>query len=584
MNWYRRDQKRKDLLKAAMLSGEQALVMLDNIRDIYVSEDSKYAIRERAQKISLVLMEVVAELYKTEKNPQYIKDAFRFSEKSRAAIMLSYLREVEARQLGKVPASLQSFERALNIDIADYQKLIYDQKQSKTQDKNKLELFDNKLFQLNQRHDSLVRLIEKKYPSYYSLKYDKNVITLDEVVSKLTKKQAFLEYYVSDTVLFSFVITKDKQLIHRVSLTPEIKNQINILQKQLTAVDPSKIDASNYSLFVSSARKLYRVLLEPFKNEISGKDLIIVPDGQLLYIPFDVLLSNEPVNKGLDFRSLPYLIKGHAINYSPSATILFGRKEKHEQQSVDLAAFAPTYDKNYKYKNLVYGNKDSVMTLFPIPGALEEVKRVSKIYKGKVLIGAMASESMFKREAPNYNILHLSAHTIIDNVNPMYSKLVFSPNIDKKEDGLLNTYELFNMNLHAELAILSACNTGSGKLQAGEGILSIARGFFYAGVPSVVMTLWSVEDNSSSELMELFYKHLTEGLPKDEALRRAKLDYLKQSDQLTAFPYFWAGYVNIGDNSPLEISKNKYLSYIMLASALVLLLASFYFIKHKRKK
>jgi CHAT domain-containing protein len=356
------------------------------------------------------------------------------------------------------------------------------------------------------------------------------------------------------------------------------------LQKQLTAVDPSKIDASNYSLFVSSARKLYRVLLEPFKNEISGKDLIIVPDGQLLYIPFDVLLSNEPVNKGLDFRSLPYLIKGHAINYSPSATILFGRKEKHEQQSVDLAAFAPTYDKNYKYKNLVYGNKDSVMTLFPIPGALEEVKRVSKIYKGKVLIGAMASESMFKREAPNYNILHLSAHTIIDNVNPMYSKLVFSPNIDKKEDGLLNTYELFNMNLHAELAILSACNTGSGKLQAGEGILSIARGFFYAGVPSVVMTLWSVEDNSSSELMELFYKHLTEGLPKDEALRRAKLDYLKQSDQLTAFPYFWAGYVNIGDNSPLEISKNKYLSYIMLASALVLLLASFYFIKHKRKK
>jgi CHAT domain-containing protein len=166
----------------------------------------------------------------------------------------------------------------------------------------------------------------------------------------------------------------------------------------------------------------------------------------------------------------------------------------------------------------------------------------------------------------------------------MYSKLVFSPNIDKKEDGLLNTYELFNMNLHAELAILSACNTGSGKLQAGEGILSIARGFFYAGVPSVVMTLWSVEDNSSSELMELFYKHLTEGLPKDEALRRAKLDYLKQSDQLTAFPYFWAGYVNIGDNSPLEISKNKYLSYIMLASALVLLLASFYFIKHKRKK
>jgi CHAT domain-containing protein/Tfp pilus assembly protein PilF len=583
MNWYRKDQKRKDLLKAAMFSGEQALVMLDNIRDMYVSEESKFAIRERAQKISLVLMEVVAELDKTEKNSQHKKDAFRFSEKNKSAVMLSYLREVEARQIGKVPASLQSYERSLNIDIANYQKLIYDQKQSKTFDKNKLDLFDNKLFQLNLKHDSIVKIIEKKYPAYYGLKYDKNVITMDDVTSKLTDKQAFLEYYMSDTVLFAFVITKDKQRIKRTSLTPEIKNQIEILRYQLTKVDPSKINASNYSLFINSARKLYRVLLEPFKNEIAGKDLIIVPDGQLLYIPFDVLLTTDPVNEGLDFRSLPYLIKDHAINYSPSATIVFGRKEKHKQQSIDLAAFAPTYDKNYPYKNLVYGKPDSVITLFPIPGALEEVKRVSTIYKGKVIIGQMASVAMFKSEAPNYNILHLSAHTIIDNENPMYSKLVFTPGMDKKEDGLLNTYELFNMNLNAELAVLSACNTGSGKLRVGEGIISIARGFFYAGVPSVVMTLWSVEDNSSALLMELFYKHLTEGLAKDEALRQAKLDYLKQSDQLTSFPYYWAGYVNIGDNAPLEISKTKYLNYILLLSAVVLIIASFFFIKRKRK-
>ena len=583
MNWYRRDQKRKDLLKAAMLSGEQALVMLDNIRDIYVSEDSKYAIRERAQKISLVLMEVVAELDKTGKNSQYKKDAFRFSEKNKSAVMLSYLREVEARQIGKVPAPLQSYERSLNIDIANYQKLIYDQKQSKSADKDKLVLFDNKLFQLNLKHDSIVKIIEQKYPAYYSLKYDKNVITMDEVISKLTSKQAFLEYYVSDTVLFSFVITKDKQRIHRTSMTPEILNQIKILRKQLTQVDPTKIGTTDYSLFVNSARKLYKVLLEPFQNEIAGKDLIIVPDRELLYIPFDVLLTSDPKNIGLDFRSLPYLIKDHAINYSPSATIVFGRKEKHQQQSADLVAFAPTYDKNYQYKNLVYGNADSVMTLFPIPGALEEVKRVSAIYKGKVEIGRMATEAMFKSEAPNYNILHLSTHTIIDNENPMYSKLVFTPNIDKKEDGLLNTYELFNMNLNAELAVLSACNTGSGKLQLGEGIISIARGFFYAGVPSVVMTLWSVEDNSSALLMELFYKHLTEGLAKDEALRQAKLDYLKQSDQLTSYPYYWAGYVNIGDNAPLENSKNKYLNYILIFSALILILVSFYFIKRKRK-
>ncbi|MDP4289486.1 MAG: CHAT domain-containing protein [Bacteroidota bacterium] len=583
MNWYRRDHRRIDLLKAAMSSGEQALTMLDNIRDIYVSDESKYAIRERSQKISLVLMEVASELNRTEKNPQYIKDAFRFSEKSRSAVMLSYLREIEARQIGKIPAPLQNYERTLNIDIADYQKFIFDQKQSKFPDKNKLEFFDNKLFQLNQKHDSLVHLIEKKYPSYYSLKYDKNVISIDDVASRLSRKQAFLEYYMSDTALFAFVITQKNQRILRTRMTTGIRNQINILRDQLTKVDPSKITGTNYALFVNAARNLYRILLEPFQNEIAGKDLIIVPDGELLYIPFDVLLTSTPKMNGLDYKSLPYLIKEHAVNYSASATITFGRKEKHERQAIDLGAFAPTYDKNYKYKNLVYGNKDSVMTLFPIPGALEEVNRASKIYKGEVIKGLMASEALFKAKAPNYNILHLSAHTIIDNENPMYSKLAFTPGIDNKEDGLLNTYELFNMNLNAELAILSACNTGNGKLQLGEGIISIARGFFYAGVPSVVMTLWSVEDYSSAELMELFYKHLSEGCAKDEALRLAKLDYLKQSDQLTAFPYYWAGYVNIGDNSPLEISRNKKMNYILSFAALILVLSSIYILRRKNK-
>ena len=584
MNWYRKDRNRVDLLRAAMVSGEQALVMLDNIRDIYTSDESKYAIRIRAQKTSLVLMEVVSELYKKEHNPKYIQDAFRFSEKSRSAVMLSDLREVEARQIGNVSISLQSFERSLKIEIADYQKFIYYEKQSKNPSKNKLEFWDNKLFQLNQQHDSLIRLIENKYPAYYSLKYDKNVISLNDAVSKLTKKQAFLEYYVNDTVLFSFVITKEKQRMIRTSMTPEIRNQINILRNQLTKVDPSKINESNYKQFVQASRGLYRVLLEPFKKEIAGKELIIVPDGELLYIPFDVLLTREPQTTGLNFRSLPYLIKDHSINYSTSATISFGRREKHQKQNTDLAAFAPTYNRNYKYKNLVFGNKDSVMTLFPIPGALEEVNRISRIYKGKVITSQMASESAFKTEASNYNILHLSAHTIVDNDNPMYSKLVFTPGIDKKEDGLLNTYELFNMNLHAELAILSACNTGNGKLQLGEGIISIARGFFYAGVPSVVMTLWSVEDNSSAQLMELFYKHLAEGMAKDEALRQAKLDYLNQSDQLSAYPYYWAGYVNIGDNAPLEISRNKYLNYILLFSFIILVLASLFFIKKKFKK
>lgn len=583
MNWYRRDNQRTDLLKAAMNSGEQALVMLDKIRDTYGSEETKYSIRKRSQQLSLVLMQISSALYSKEKNNKYIDDAFRFSEKSRSAIMLSYLREAEARKSISLPPRLQKLETDLKNDISDYQKFIYDEKQVKKPDKGKLDLWENKLFQLNQKHDSLIKVFEKNFPSYYSLKYDKNVISSKMVADKLNKKQAFIEYYLTDTVLFSFVITKDAQQFHKTVINSNFRKQISSLRNQLTENNYAKLDKSNYDHFVQTSRYLYNILLKPFNKEIEGKNLIIVPDGELLYIPFDVLLSSDPKKNEMEFRSLPYLIKDHAINYSPSATISFGRREKYKHHSLDLVAFAPTYNQHYQYKNLVYNHPDSIMTLLPISGAKAEVGMISKIYQGTVFEGSAASEKTFKTEASKYNILHLSAHTIIDNDNPMYSKLVFSPVSGTKEDGLLNTYELFNMKLGAELAVLSACNTGSGRLQLGEGIISIARGFFYAGVPSVVMTLWSVEDASSARLMELFYKYLHKGLPKDEALRQAKLEFLTHCDQLETYPYFWAGYVNIGDNSPLGGSYKNYYTYLLIGAAFMIF-ASLLLYNLKRKK
>jgi CHAT domain-containing protein len=140
---------------------------------------------------------------------------------------------------------------------------------------------------------------------------------------------------------------------------------------------------------------------------------------------------------------------------------------------------------------------------------------------------------------------------MVDDQNPMYSNLAFGKDQSVKEDGYLNTFELFNMKLNARMAVLSACNTGVGALQKGEGIMSLARGFYYAGCPDVVMTLWPVEDKMSSDLVTDFYHQLSEGKSKAEALRFAKLNFLKSADPLRAHPYFWAGYVNIGDNSPL---------------------------------
>ncbi len=174
-------------------------------------------------------------------------------------------------------------------------------------------------------------------------------------------------------------------------------------------------------------------------------------------------------------------------------------------------------------------------------------------------------------------------HALIDDENPLSSKLIFDQNnSDTIEDGFLHTYEIYNLNLNAELAVLSACKTGTGKLSKGEGIMSLARGFLYAGVPGIVMTLWAIEDISSANIITQFYKLLKDGEKKDFALRNAKLEYLKNANQLQSHPYFWAAYVQIGDNTPIS-NNNRFIYYFLGVGCLVVLAIVAIIYKRKRK-
>jgi len=159
-------------------------------------------------------------------------------------------------------------------------------------------------------------------------------------------------------------------------------------------------------------------------------------------------------------------------------------------------------------------------------------------------------------------------HTILNDSSPMYSKMVFSQNSDTLEDNFLNTYEVYNLQLKSRMAVLSSCNSGSGIVQNGEGVMSLARGFMFAGCPSIIMTLWTVEDNSGVKLMTQFYKNLKKGFSKSKSLQQSKIDFLKQADQLHSHPYFWSGYVVIGNSKALYVSVYIYWGIGILISAL----------------
>jgi CHAT domain-containing protein len=466
--------------------------------------------------------------------------------------------------------------------------MLFEENHTQKPDSQKVNLYSAKIFKFNEEYNGLIDSFEKSYPQYYAFKYENRVIGIKEIQSRISAREALVEFFIkepeSDTPkgeLYRFVITKGSVNFSKENIDYSFGKNIQTVHDFL--INPNylytrKKDFVDYSV---AGFSLYEKLLKPVAQILYGKTLTIIPHDKLSYIPFDALLSQMPDTSKMNFRNLKYLVRDYAINYSYSATLLYDYFEQNKQSSKKLILFSPQYNLN---EARVDPETSEQYFLNPLPGAKDEVKGISKVIKADSFIDRLAQESTFKANAPDYDILHLAMHTIINDSLPMFSKLVFSkPEQKLDNDGYLNTWEIYNMKLSARLTVLSACETGTGKLQKGEGVMSMARGFIYAGCPAIVMTLWQVEDKSGAKIMADFYYYLSKGKRKDVALRMAKLKHLESSDPLTSHPHFWLGYVNIGNPEPLYTSNNIFYFVIFLFLAALLVFADRYIRKRPRK-
>lgn len=565
---------------------ELALAVSDKIIRSYSSESSQLEFLLSVRSTRDKMLNALYHIYLLSNNNNHKEKLFTLAEQSKASILLSALRDMDARFYGNIPYELIHQADELKKNLSYYEKQAYEERLNTQQDASKMTMINNEIFKLKTSYDSLLASLEQNYPSYYKLKYDDKTVTVKEIQERLEKNQVLIEYSISDTILFTFNISPGVYEIVTHSIGKSFINLINNFREILKHDGMLNYDSTDYVEYLKSAYKLYAILLETYSEDLINKEVIIIPDGEIGYLSFDMLLTYLPEQKGLNYRNLPYALKDHIFSYSSSATIHFeefgSKKQKTHNQ---LIAFAPNYhpvDNDRLADNIPRNAREK---LLPIPGVKEEVKNILNIYSGKMFLDEKATETEFKQLSEDYDILHLAMHTIIDDINPLYSYMVFaSDEVDTLNDGLLNTYELFNMNFNGEMAVLSACNTGTGKLEKGEGIMSLARGFIYSGIPSIVMTLWTVEDKSSTELITSFYKYLADDMSKAVAMNKAKIDYLNNAGPLEAHPYFWAGYVNIGDISPLSIKpKNPAIDFlwILLIIPFVILLIRF---KRKQKK
>jgi CHAT domain-containing protein len=434
-------------------------------------------------------------------------------------------------------------------------------------DSNKITLYEDKIFHLTDDYDDLKQEIEENYSQYYNLKYNPKFVTLKEVQDKLPYKEALIEYVLTDTILITYVIDRKGINVFSQRIGQRFADECMEYYGLLHEQNFSNGVHQNYRRYVELGRKFYKILVEPCLQYTDRKSFTIIPDGAITYLPFEGLLTSEADYQYINYMTLPYMIRDYSIGYSHSSTLKFSKRMKTKSPERKVLAFAPEYMDPENYLDLNNLNRQSLEDeeiLLPLAGIIKEVQSINETVPSKVFLNEKATEANFKKFASDYNVLHLAMHTIMKDDEPLLSHLAFTnlPTADSSEDNKLFAYEIYNLKLNAQMAVLSSCSSGFGKMQKGEGMMSLARGFIYAGCPSIIMTLWQVSDQSSSELMTSFYKYLKKGKSKQESMRLAKLDYLEAADDLTSNPYFWSGFVVVGDGNP--IYRKSGLAYWMI--------------------
>lgn len=444
--------------------------------------------------------------------------------------------------------------------------------------------------------EQLLTLLNIHLREEYNIKFSKNsqnIIELDEVMSKLSDSELLIYYTERADANYTLAISTNETFFHK--LNPLRDSVVSQFRNSLDPATSFSKGTQNGKDYLQSAYAIYESQLKPVLDKFpDAKKIIVIPDGQLHHVPFDALISELPKGDGLvDYASLHYLIKDYTFSYAYSATTLFKTKSLLEQikeesglgnrDGQQVLAFAPSYDSDDNSDlntNLLAQRRSKKQPLSNIRGNLsnldwndEEVAGIGDYFQGKSLFAEMANEKDFKKEANNYDILHLSMHAVVDAEDPMYSYLAFAPDPQDTStgDGFLHAFEIYDLDLKADMAVLSACNTGYGKLYKGEGPLSLAKAFTYAGCPSVVMSYWAADDRSSSDIMKLFYGNLAEGMEKDEALRQAKLTFFETASPFKKSPAFWNNFVVMGDTSP--IIKDHSRLYFYVAGAFLMLIA-----------
>lgn len=528
---------------------------------IHALDRNKLALGDRASQLQLIgsqkrLFKLALDVaYDAYASSSAEEDADRFlaiSEADRSILLKNRLNEFAGMRFAGVPDSILELEQqllaAMDINTDD-----------------RATAFN--LHEAEQKYKELLRVIERDHPAYYALRYGETRVSLKELRQQVVAPQRdLLLYAMGDAHLYMMVVRQDTTVLLR-----RERAGLEALVKGLNTAIAARQDAA----YAEAAHELYQAVFAPVAPFLRNVELMLLPVGPLHNVNFEVLLDRPAT--GNDFHQ-QLLLQRHAIAYLLSATTAVQFTHLGKRRSGKVLALAPGFTDELKQDYLA-GVKDSALVdraylhFVRQPFAVRSAQQLGGLLSARVMVGDEANETGFREQASAYNILHLGTHAEMNAAAPLYSKLVLSKNgaaVQADADGYLHAYEIYELELQAQLAVLTACATGAGRDDEGEGVRSLGYSFAFAGCPSLVVSLWNIDEKVSSEIISGFYANLADGMPKHLALRQAKLQHLAEAPEELVSPYYWAGLVLVGDVAPVHLTTWKRHVPWMIAAALLL--------------
>jgi CHAT domain-containing protein len=541
---------------------EEGLKILERRKTFLDSDEDRALLTTENVAYFEFLVQLYLELYKKSPQQEFLARLLILHESSLYQKVRSRLDQADISRFGTIPATFFAEEKRLKARlrkaiapeegaVEEYLKAITD-------------------------WESFLQKTRISYPEYYAFRYAVSNHSMNDIWKSLPTDATVVRYLLIGEELAVLVLSKETKTIHFFQLDhPKMSEVLARYQQQWS--DKTKT--------FSNLNELYQGLWAPLVAQIKTQRVVIVPDGALFNLSFEIL-TPKVISDYTELRDYSLLAK-NSISYHYS-TLLFNYSAQRESYQTNFVAFSPGFSDQMK-DDYLSSVKDSLqidrsyLRLIPQPFTDKLVDQLKRLLGGKVFSQKASTLSHFAAEAGKHRILHIGTHAESDNISPEFSRLIFAKNNENEENSLY-AKDIYQMDLSSELAVLMACETGKPSYQPGEGMISLAHAFNYAGSKSLLIGLWKIDEEASSKIAASFYEYLAEGMSKDEALRLAKLDYLSIAKGRALSPEFWAGLITMGDSGPIALQPARDLRWLLGFAFLLGALLLIFWRKRKKHK